>query len=76
MIGSTAVTAVAAAPNPLMSQYEPKVVENPKLPAPEAGYECLGPDEASFVEAMVKVMCPATSFSDRPRVLRLRTRCG
>ena len=32
---------------------------HPKLPAPEAGYECLGPDEASFVEAMVNVMCPA-----------------
>ncbi|RZN33738.1 gluconate 2-dehydrogenase subunit 3 family protein [Bradyrhizobium sp. Leo121] len=29
------------------------------LPAPEAGYQSLGPDEAGFVEALVNVMCPA-----------------
>jgi gluconate 2-dehydrogenase gamma chain len=63
MIGTAAATAVAAAPKPVMSQNEPKVVENPKLPAPEAGYECLGPGEASFVEAMVNVMCPADELT-------------
>jgi gluconate 2-dehydrogenase gamma chain len=29
-----------------------------ELPAPAAGYESLGPDEAGFVEAMVNIMCP------------------
>jgi gluconate 2-dehydrogenase gamma chain len=35
----------------------------PSLPAPEAGYQSLGPDEAGFVEAMVNIMCPADSLT-------------
>jgi hypothetical protein len=30
---------------------------------PEAGYQSLGPDEASFVEAMVNIMCPADGLT-------------
>jgi gluconate 2-dehydrogenase gamma chain len=30
---------------------------------PESGYQSLGPDEASFVEALVNVMCPADEFT-------------
>jgi len=37
--------------------------QSSKLPAPELGYESLGPDEAAFVEAMVNVMCPADSLT-------------
>jgi len=33
------------------------------LPAPEAGYQSLGPDEAGFVEALVNVMCPADNLT-------------
>ena len=32
-------------------------------PAPAAGYESFGPDEAGFVEAMVTVMCPADNLT-------------
>ena len=38
-------------------------VAAPSLPAPEAGYQSLGPDEVGFVEAMVNVMCPADSLT-------------
>jgi gluconate 2-dehydrogenase gamma chain len=31
--------------------------------APPAGYQCLGPDEAGFVEAFVNVMCPADNLT-------------
>src|SRR5262249_21945503 len=33
------------------------------LPAPEAGYQSLSPDEAGFVEAMVNIMCPADGLT-------------
>jgi gluconate 2-dehydrogenase gamma chain len=33
------------------------------LPAPEAGYQSLSPDEAGFVEALVNIMCPADSLT-------------
>lgn len=35
------------------------------LTAPPAGYLSLGPDEATFVEALVDVMCPADALTPR-----------
>jgi gluconate 2-dehydrogenase gamma chain len=35
----------------------------PNLPASEAGYQSLSPDEAGFVEAMVNIMCPADGLT-------------
>jgi len=35
----------------------------PPTPAPFAGYQFLGPDEATFVEALVNVMCPADEYT-------------
>ena len=34
-----------------------------ELPEPMRGYVCLGPNEASFVEAMVNVMCPTDALT-------------
>jgi len=58
VVGASVGTSNAQQPvNPANDQ------QSSKLPAPELGYESLGPDEAAFVEAMVNVMCPADSLT-------------
>lgn len=46
---------------------EPHTAQETKVPAPvptpAVAYESLSPDEASFIEALVNVMCPADEFT-------------
>jgi gluconate 2-dehydrogenase gamma chain len=56
VLGTTVATAaatVAMQPDPASAQTSAPAAAVP------AGYQCLGPDEAGFVEAFVNVMCPA-----------------
>lgn len=54
MLGATTAAATATVPiDPASAQNRPPVATGP------AGYQLLGPDEASFVEAFVNVLCPA-----------------
>lgn len=54
MVGTTAAIATVAV------QSTPASAQNASQSAPApAGYQSLGPDEASFVEAFVNVLCPA-----------------
>src|SRR5438309_11093214 len=59
VIGAAAVAAGSAIAAPASAQP----AGAPIASAPAFGYESLGPDEASFVEAMVNVMCPADNLT-------------
>jgi gluconate 2-dehydrogenase gamma chain len=67
VVGMTTVIPVApaaaafAATAPASTAQAADAPEAP--PAPPAGYECFGPAEAAFVEAMVNVMCPADGLT-------------
>jgi gluconate 2-dehydrogenase gamma chain len=60
-LGAATTAALVETTRP--SSAQPASAVSPDLPAPQRGYECLGPDEASFVEAMVNVMCPADELT-------------
>jgi hypothetical protein len=64
--GFAAVTGAISLSTPSVAGVDDGQVTQPaeardirSLPAPEAGYQSLGPDEVGFVEALVNVMCPA-----------------
>ncbi len=56
VIAIASVGVVTAAPSAA------KAVESPPV-APFTGYQCFGPEEATFVEALVNVMCPADDLT-------------
>jgi gluconate 2-dehydrogenase gamma chain len=58
VIGIASIGAVAAAGSRVA-----KAAENPPVAAPFTGYQWFGPEEATFVEALVNVMCPADAFT-------------
>ncbi len=59
VIGAAALAAGGASAAPASAQPAGASTAS----APAFGYESLGPDEASFVEAMVNVMCPADTLT-------------
>jgi gluconate 2-dehydrogenase gamma chain len=61
-IGATGAAAVAQ-PATTRAAEPAAATGAANLPAPESGYESLGPDEAAFVEALVNVMCPADGLT-------------
>ena len=59
MLGATAAASAVALQTDAASAQTPAA----SAPLPAAGYLCLGPDEAGFVEAFVNVMCPADELT-------------
>jgi gluconate 2-dehydrogenase gamma chain len=58
---AAAATAIVEAPQP--SSAQPPTSDGSEIPPPAVGYTCFGPPEASFVEALVNVMCPADGLT-------------
>ncbi len=58
LFGTASVAVSAATPAAIAHAADPAPVA-----APFTGYQFLAPDEATFVEAMVNVMCPADQYT-------------
>ena len=62
-VGTRVLTAAGAAVVVASPTRLAQAADVPPIIAPFAGYQFLGPDEASFVEALVNVMCPADQYT-------------
>jgi hypothetical protein len=61
-VGVTGVAAVAQS-GTARAEESANAAGTSNLPAPEGGYQSLGPDEAGFIEALVNIMCPADALT-------------